>query len=113
MLNGPLLPAPFSRVKMELGSWRPGGGCRLIGFHTPNTANGSVEVATTIGAMGVRVSVTVVRGVVVTPGKTDNRSGTIRIAVNTAIVRRSHGTAAPAAPTTMQAAPGGFGRNGW
>ena len=21
MLNGPLLPAPFSRVKMELGSW--------------------------------------------------------------------------------------------
>ena len=64
-------------------------------------------------AMGVRVSV--VRGVIVTPGKTDNRSGTraIRIAVNAAIVRRSHGTAAPAAPTTMQAAPGGFGRNGW
>ena len=92
---------------------RGGGGCRPIGFHTPNIANGSVEVAANIGAVGVRVSVTVVRGVVVTPGETDNRSGTIRIAVNTAIVRRSHGTAAPAAPTTMQAAPGGFGRNGW
>jgi len=71
-------------------------------------------VAANIGAMGVRVSVTVVRGVIVTPGKTDNRTGTraIRIAVNAAIVRRSHGTAAPATPTTMQATPGGFARNG-
>ena len=94
---------------------RGGGGCRPIGFHTPNIANGSVEVAANIGAVGVRVSVTVVRGVIVTPGKTDNRTGTraIRIAVNAAIVRRSHGTAAPAAPATMQAAAAGFGRNGW
>ena len=84
-------------------------------MRTPNAANGSVEVAANIGAMGVRVSVTVVWGVVVTLSKTDNRSRTraIRIAVNAAIVRRSYGTAAPAAPTTMQAAPSGFGRNGW
>ena len=75
--------------------------------HTPNTTNG-VEVAANIGAIGVQVSVTVaiVRGVIVTPSKTDNRghTRTIRIAVNAAIVRRSRSTAAPAAP-------GGFGRN--
>ena len=65
-------------------------------------------MAVNIGAISVQVSVTVaiVRGVIVTPSKTDNRGRTraIRIAVNAAIVRRSHGTAAPAAP-------GNFGRN--
>ena len=75
-----------------MGRGRPGGGCRPIGCHAPNTADGSVEVAANIGAIDVQVSVpvAVVRA--------------IRIAVNAAIVRRSHGTAAPAAP-------GGFGRN--
>jgi hypothetical protein len=40
--------------------------------HTPKTTNG-VEVAASIGAVGVQVSVTVaiVRGVNVTPSKTD------------------------------------------
>ena len=65
-------------------------------------------MAVNIGAISVQVSVTVaiVRGVIVTPSKTDNRGRTraIRIAVNAAIVRRSRSTAAPAAP-------GGFGRN--
>ena len=80
-----------------MGRGRPGGGCRPIGFHPPNTANGNVEVAANIGAIDVQVSVpvAVVRGVAVRA---------IRIAVNAAIVRRSHGTAAPAAP-------GCFGRN--
>ena len=65
-------------------------------------------MAPNIGAIGVRASVTVaiVRGVIVTPSKTDNRGRTraIRIAVNAAIVRRRRSTAAPVAP-------GGFGRN--
>jgi hypothetical protein len=91
--------------------------------HTPKTANGGIDVAANIEAIGVRVSVTaaIVRGVVVTP-KTDNRSrkrviGTavrvIGIAVRiAAIVRRSRGTAAPGAPTTvMPIAPAGFGRS--
>ena len=78
-----------------------------MGLHMPHTANGGIKVAANIEAIGVRVPVTVAiaRGVVVTPSKTDNRSHVILIAVTAAaIVRRSHGTAAPAAP-------GGFGRN--
>ena len=56
-------------------------------------------MAVNIGAIGVRISVTVtiVRGVAVNPSKAD------RIAVP-AIVKRSHDNATPAAP-------GGFGRN--
>jgi hypothetical protein len=70
--------------------------------------NGDVELVVNIVTIGVRISVTVtiVRGVAVNPSKAD------RIAVP-AIVKRSNDNATPAAPTTMQAAPGGFGRNGW
>jgi hypothetical protein len=65
-------------------------------------------VAANIIGVRVSVGVPIVRGVAVTLSKTDDRR---RIAVP-AIVRRSHGTAAPTARTTMQADPGGFGRNG-
>ena len=70
-------------------------------------------MAPNIGDVGVRASVTVaiVRGVAVPASKTDNRTRVMRIAVH-AIVRRSHSTGAPAALTTIQAAPGGFGCNG-
>ena len=72
-------------------------------------------MAVKIGARAARVFVIVaiVRGVAVTPSKPDDRSRVIRIAVIVAaIVRRNRGTATPAAPTTIHAAPGGFGRNG-
>src|SRR5215469_2302220 len=54
------------------------------------------------GDVRISVTVTIVRGVAANPGKAD------RIAVP-AIVERSHDDATPAA--SMQAVPGGFGRN--
>jgi hypothetical protein len=68
---------------------------------------GGVEVVVNIVAIGVRISATVaiVRSVAVKPSKAD------RIAVP-AIVDGSHDNATPAAFTTMQVVPGGFGRNG-
>ena len=66
-----------------------------------------------IGIIAVHVSVTVaiVRGIAVTPSKTDNRSTrVIRIAATVAAaVESSRGTAMPA--PAMPAVPGGFGRN--
>ena len=112
MLNGPVLPAPFSR----LGSW-PSGRRWLQTYRLPHAEHRERQRRSGgehrgYGRTGIRNHSS---GRSRTPGKTDNRSGTraIRIAVDAAIVRRSHGTAAPAAPTTMQAVPGGFGRNGW
>jgi hypothetical protein len=63
-----------------------------------------------IGATDTPASVTVAigRDVAVAPGKTDNGSRVIRIAVTvTAIII----AAAPADPTALPAVPGGFGRN--
>jgi hypothetical protein len=62
--------------------------------------NGDVELVVNIVTVGA-----IVRGVSVNPSKAD------RVAVP-AIVEGSHDNAAPGASTTMQAAPGGFGRNG-
>jgi len=90
-----------------LGCPRCGGGYRPIVSHTPNIMNGDVELVMNIVTIAVRipVTVTIVRGVAVNPSEAD------RIAVP-AIVERSHDNAMPAASTTMQAVPGGFGRNG-
>jgi hypothetical protein len=99
----------FRGRRCRVGRGRPGcgGGYRPVVSHPPNTTNGDVELVVNIGAIGVRISVTVamVRSVAVNPSETD------RIAVP-AIVERSHGDAMPPASTIMEAVPGGFGRNG-
>ena len=66
---------------MGLGRPRCGRGYRPIVSHTPNTTTRGVEVAANIG-----VTEAIVRGVAVTPSKTDNRSRVILIAISAAAI---------------------------